>query len=427
MEINGEGEGARDEAANATISGTMPALAIIEILVSRRCRDITEQLDLGKCGLHPFTSGGFGDIFQGTLIGGEKVAIKCMKIYLQRDDDSGRTALKRAARELDNWSHFEHKNILKLSGLAQFRDQMAMISPWMDQGTLLQYLKHNPDVDRCQLCIDISEGVAYLHQNDAPNVVISGEGVAKLTDFGCTMLKRSTLHFTTTPGGRYASMRWAAPERLNDEECSKEADVYALGMTLLETVTGAVPFSDIKSDAAVCTAVVVRRQMPGRPKEFPSFNPDEANQLWAIVVDSCAHDSSDRPGSTTIRDRLQGIRKHSRKPSPNDMITGSISNTTEHGQPQTLSVPSDEIDEGYDGYVKHSGDNDYSKRKDVDEEEKKLQANTTSAGRSEAALTGASLNSTSDHSVSLFVIYVYEAVRSAIHRLTVSPPGGVSS
>ncbi|KAG8768692.1 hypothetical protein FRC12_005427 [Ceratobasidium sp. 428] len=241
MQTSAEGGYVIDKAANATISSTMPAPTIIKILVSQgRCQDITGQLDLGKCGRRPVAGGGFGDIYQGALIGGEKIAIKCARLFLQQEDISRRKDLKRAAREMDSWSHFEHANVLKLLGLALFRDQMAMISPWMDRGTLLQHLERSPVVDRCQLCIDISKGVAYLHQNDmihgdikSANVLISAEGVAKLTDFGCTKLKRSALCFTSTTSGLELSMRWAAPERLQGGILSKEADVYALGMVSL--------------------------------------------------------------------------------------------------------------------------------------------------------------------------------------------------
>ncbi|KAG8784728.1 hypothetical protein FRC12_018340 [Ceratobasidium sp. 428] len=124
---------------------------IIAILVNRRCRDITSYLDLGKCGRSPISGGGFGDIYSGVLIGGERVAIKCARLYIQQDDANGHKVLKHAARELDIWSRLQHRNILELLGLAQFRDQMAMISPWMDQGTLLQYLGRNPAADRYQL------------------------------------------------------------------------------------------------------------------------------------------------------------------------------------------------------------------------------------------------------------------------------------
>ncbi|KAG8717567.1 hypothetical protein FRC09_014082 [Ceratobasidium sp. 395] len=79
---------------------------------------------------------------------------------------------------------------------------------------------------------------------------------------------------------------------------SKEGDVYALGM---EAVTGAVPFSD-RTDRAVYIAAAMQRQIPKRPKRFPSFTPDEAAQLWGLVVESCAYSPSDRPDSITIRD-----------------------------------------------------------------------------------------------------------------------------
>ncbi|KAG8790203.1 hypothetical protein FRC12_012534 [Ceratobasidium sp. 428] len=160
--------------ATSVISSTMvgqPVATIIAILTEHLCCEITNQLDLAKC-QHgsPFARGGFGDIYQGTLKGGEKVAIKCARLYLQEDDEKGRKALKRTARELYYWSSFNHKNVLGLLGLAQYHGQLAPISPWMDKGTLLQYIKQNPTADRYQLCADISEGVAYLHQIDAVKI-----------------------------------------------------------------------------------------------------------------------------------------------------------------------------------------------------------------------------------------------------------------
>ncbi|KAG8707455.1 hypothetical protein FRC09_001817 [Ceratobasidium sp. 395] len=83
------------------------------------------------------------------------------------------------------------------------------------------------------------------------------------------------------------------------------------------------------------------------------------------------------------------------------MIIDLISNAAvnEHGQPQTLSVLPDGIDEGDRGYGEHSDDNDYDERENVDEGGQKSHSDTTSVGRSEAALIGASLNSISEHSI----------------------------
>ncbi|KAG8695576.1 hypothetical protein FRC08_007688 [Ceratobasidium sp. 394] len=158
--------------------------------------------------------------------------------------------------------------------------------------------------------VGISEGVAYLHQNDVvhgdikgANIFISGEGVAKLADFGCTQLKRGTLYFTTTTNAPALSFRWAAPEILDGSaQLSRESDVYALGMVLLEVVTGMVPFSNYPGDMTVVTAVVLLQQIPERPTSFASFELEhEAKLLWNLMTDTWVRKPSDRPGSSILK------------------------------------------------------------------------------------------------------------------------------
>ncbi|KAG8696091.1 hypothetical protein FRC08_007374 [Ceratobasidium sp. 394] len=301
--------------ATNRVSSAMSASEIIAILVEHRCPDITDQLDLDKCGRLPISGGGSGDIYHGLLGGGEQVAIKCARWRLRLDDTQGDKTLKRVARELYTWSRLKHENVLALLGLAQFQDQTAMVSPWMENGTLLEYIRRNPDTERHRLCVGISEGVAYLHQNNvihgdikSGNVLVSDEGVAKLADFGCSGLKTATLGFTTTTSAPSFSTRWAAPEILEGSvPQSKMADMYALGMTLLEIVTGEFPFPD-KQDMAVSHIVAIKKLIPKRPGEFPSFNTNEANDLWEIMAKLWAHEPSDRPTATAVQGLLKGMK-----------------------------------------------------------------------------------------------------------------------
>ncbi|KAG8683788.1 hypothetical protein FRC09_015852, partial [Ceratobasidium sp. 395] len=65
------------------------------------------------------------------------------------------------------------------------------------------------------------------------NILISDDGRLKLTDFGLTMIHQTALEFSKTAKGG-GTQRWMAPELLAEtSERSKEADIYALGMTLL--------------------------------------------------------------------------------------------------------------------------------------------------------------------------------------------------
>ncbi|KAG9097415.1 hypothetical protein FRC06_007579 [Ceratobasidium sp. 370] len=223
-----------------------PMFKVIQHLTAHNCPEVTSALDIPFCKGSPTSVGGFSDIYEGRMIGGtERVAIKCLRL--------GTTVKihKRAAQELYSWSRLQHDNVLQLLGLALFRGQIAMISPWMAHGNLTEYAKQNPGIDRFQLCVGVVNGLAYMHSQDVlhgdlkgENVLISDAGVPKLFDFGCSTLKlNATVGFTPTRP-RY-TMRWAAPELLMDDPdgdddgedsnditdpMSVASDVYALGM-----------------------------------------------------------------------------------------------------------------------------------------------------------------------------------------------------
>ncbi|KAG8730122.1 GTP-binding protein Rho1, partial [Ceratobasidium sp. 414] len=209
------------------------------------------------------------------------------------------------AREIHAWAKCDHENVLELFGLTQHRGKLAVVSPWMENGNLRQYLTKNPDVDRLDLCIQITKGLTYLHQRNmrkvhgdlkGANVLISETGVAKLADFGNTRLGEQTLQLTTRTSTPY-SLRWAyhfqAPEILENSPCSMAADIYALGMTIYETVTGGVPYAD-KADMAVPVEVLVHKRFPSRNDDLILVQGDK-DQLWQLMSECWNHKSSSRP------------------------------------------------------------------------------------------------------------------------------------
>ncbi|QRV89048.1 Tyrosine kinase catalytic domain protein [Ceratobasidium sp. AG-Ba] len=304
----------------------MSAPQTIELLMEHGCPDVTNQLQLDRCERNPISGGGFGGVFRGRLATGKRIAIKCPRLHLWQDAATGKV-LKRVVREIHAWSCLNHPNILELLGLAQFRGQIAMVSPWMNNGSLLEYINRNPSVDRYTLLLGVSDGVVYLHQNGivhgdikSANVLVSGEGIVKLADFGCTQLKKSTLGFTATTSAPSFSTRWTfkiqrhphnmkAPEVLDEStDLSKEADVYALGMTMLVRVI-TPPIVKILRDEWIPGGShwKIKKQIPKRPKSFPSFGSTEADLLWKLMVDSWSHNPVERPNSLTVRNRLRDI------------------------------------------------------------------------------------------------------------------------
>ncbi|KAG8719895.1 GTP-binding protein Rho1 [Ceratobasidium sp. 395] len=135
------------------------------------------------------------------------------------------------------------------------------------------------------------------------NVLISDTGVAKIADFGNTKLKEQTVQLTTRTSTPF-SLRWAAPEILENSPCSMTADVYALGM---ETVTGDIPYAD-KTDTAVLVEVLVHRR-------FPSWNTstvrigNDKDQLWQLMSGCWNREAALRPTASEIEVQLDVVRK----------------------------------------------------------------------------------------------------------------------
>ncbi|KAG8713140.1 hypothetical protein FRC09_019055 [Ceratobasidium sp. 395] len=293
------------------ISSSMLAAEIIPLLISSGCPDVTSELDLNQCGIRPITGGGFGDIYQGMLVGGVKVAIKCPRLFLTYDEQ-GKKVLKNVAREIYAWSKLKHPNVLELIGLATFRGQISIVSSWMENGTLPDYVSKCPDVDRFELCAQVSAGLAYLHRSETihgdvkgSNVLVSKSGVAKLADFGNTVIKKHTLDFTDSVGSPRISVRWTAPEILTQDgqRHTKEADVYALGMTFLETVLGKVPFPG-KSEQAVLASVMLGKA-PERPSELDVMEKNKANALWRTMSRCWSHTVANRPTAAEVEQNLE--------------------------------------------------------------------------------------------------------------------------
>ncbi|KAG9097351.1 hypothetical protein FS749_006524 [Ceratobasidium sp. UAMH 11750] len=138
------------------------------------------------------------------------MAIKCLR---QHDPKH----IKRTARELNTWSKLKHRNVLELFGLAVFHGRLAMVSPWVEYGSVRSVVSKWPTVDRYNLCRQLALAVKYVHQENVvhgdikgDNLLVDSNGVAKLTDFGLAIMEDQAFQFShTDPGGGTA--QWMAP------------------------------------------------------------------------------------------------------------------------------------------------------------------------------------------------------------------------
>lgn len=261
----------------------------------------------------PLGSGSVGTVFAG-MLGDQRLAVKLFGMVLPRSQQ----------RDLDievrGWSALEHPRVLPFLGKCVVGiGQVALLSPYMENGNLMAYLTKYPRVERLRLLQQVAEGVHYLHTEanivhgnlKCDNVLVSGDRTALLGDFGLSTII-SKLE-TEDPTRTYIRIRrtapFAAPELFRDTAMqassdtgkmikrskTKSSDVYAFGMLIYEAITGAAPWKNYAADNI--RARVVAGERPVRTSQF-------SNDLWKLCESCWAQDPSARLEIVEVLDRL---------------------------------------------------------------------------------------------------------------------------
>ncbi|KAF8593330.1 kinase-like protein [Ceratobasidium sp. AG-I] len=298
------------------VSCNLSMAEMFRCLLELGCADLSSRINPDRHSSTFVAGGSFGDIWTSEMDDGMKVAIKCLRFHTIAEN--GPKGLKRATREIYMWSKAKHPNVHELMGIMMFQERLGMVSMWMDNGNLRDYIRENPSVNRYRLCGQIAAGVSYLHGIDmvhgdikAINILVSDDGVAKLSDFDHSILSGGTLAFSSTTNVGGGTLRWMAPELLTSIEGGNnppatrnmQTDVYALGMTMLEVISGKIPYSEYGHDMGVYRAID-RRNAPIRPKELFE-NSQQEDEIWVILLQCWDHDAAARPSASHVLNSFQ--------------------------------------------------------------------------------------------------------------------------
>ncbi|KDN36078.1 hypothetical protein RSAG8_11100, partial [Rhizoctonia solani AG-8 WAC10335] len=187
-----------------------------------------------------------------------------------------------------------------------------VISPWIENGSVTEYVKKHPNPDYHGLCTQLSSAIDYLHGNGlihgdikGDNVLVSDEGIIKVTDFGVSIAAQLRVEFTYTAKYR-GTERWQAPEILRQKtDSTKASDVYALGMTMVEIYSKDRPYGTMDIGLDEKCAIVAGTLRPRRPWRIPLNNRGKA--LWALLQQCWAGGPENRPTADEIYEQGMGV------------------------------------------------------------------------------------------------------------------------
>jgi serine/threonine protein kinase len=100
--------------------------------------------------------------------------------------------------------------------------------------------------------IQVLKGLDYLHHNGvvhcnlkAANILMTQSGELKLSDFGISLYLRAIEHVDKLEGAVPCMPNWAAPEVIELRPVSTKSDIWSLGCTIIELLTGKPPYGDL--------------------------------------------------------------------------------------------------------------------------------------------------------------------------------------
>ncbi|CAN6477375.1 unnamed protein product [Victoria cruziana] len=240
-------------------------------------------------------SGGFGTVYKGSLHDGKEVAVK----KLQRE---GPEAEKEFRMEMEVLSGggmgWRHPNLVALYGWCLYGAEKLLVYEFIPGGTLEEAVA-NRRLGGWRNRVKVAEGVAaalvYLHHECHPavvhrdvkasNVLLDGEGRARVTDFGLArMVGPGDSHVSTWIAG---SVGYVAPEYGQSWRATTRGDVYSYGVVLMEIVTCRSAIGGVDGEGEAPCLVDWVRGLHGEP---PGLHPavdaalrEEADALDPMV------------------------------------------------------------------------------------------------------------------------------------------------
>ena len=251
-------------------------------------------------------SGGMADVYKAKDHKLNRfVAVKVMKKEF-RDD---KQFISKFRVEAQSAAGLAHANIVNIYDVGEEAGIYYIVMELVEGITLKEYIKNKGRLsvrEATSIALQISAGLEAAHNNGIihrdikpQNIIISTDGKVKVADFGIARASSSNTINSSVMG----SVHYSSPEQSRGGYSDEKSDIYSLGITMYEMLTGHVPFD---GDTAVAVAIRhLQEELHGPKEEVPEI-PRSTNE----IVLKCTQKSPDRRYSNmteVIRDLRESL------------------------------------------------------------------------------------------------------------------------
>lgn len=234
------------------------------------------------------------------------VALKMLHSSLAQDE----VFLKRFRAEAKALAQLENPNIVTVFDLLEIEAGIFIVMQYVEGETLADKIARQgpiPFPEALAIFKQILDALEHAHQAGIihrdikpGNVIITPQGVVKVTDFGLAKVQQASIF--TLSGITGGTLYYMPPEQIRNLALTdRRSDIYAAGMTLYEMLAGQLPF-DKRADIYEISRVIVKKRFPPPTHYQPAL----PRRLAAMVMKAIAKEPEKRYQSAEeMRESLQ--------------------------------------------------------------------------------------------------------------------------
>ncbi|KAJ1258439.1 hypothetical protein BS78_10G074900 [Paspalum vaginatum] len=309
-------------AASAAKVDDLSSRSAGDLVMVNESKGVFGLTDLMKAAAEVIGSGGLGSAYKAVMANGVAVVVK-------RARDMNRASKDAFEAEMKRLGAMRHANLLPPLAYHYRKDEKLLVYEYIPKGSLLYVLHGDRGMDyaaldwpmRLKVAVGVARGVAFLHaelaSHEVPhgnlksaNILLAPDFEPLLVDFGFSGL----MNQTQSP---HSMLAYRAPECVAGHLASAKADVYCLGIVLLELLTGKFPAQYLQNAKGGTDLVMWATSALADGFERDLFDPavmaawkfalPDMTRLMRVAVDCVEVDLEKRPDMKEAAARVEEV------------------------------------------------------------------------------------------------------------------------